>query len=267
MAKRLLALTTILMITLLTACNGNAGGDPLVVQSGSDNQIDWDRNPSTVVFRADVTGGNNDPFLARSELPPCTVYGDNHVVWTNELGPFETQVLEDRLTDDQVRNFVNYVALNEQFYNNAARQDNAPANAVSPVVETLTLFVNSVNLVTDAFAGWTFDYYQRLLKACKDISVAPAIYQPTGAWVSVQSVPYDPTSPGIFWDGQANNLSLAELAASGERRWITDRNVRVIWDILRTSPPSVQFNENELPYHVALEVPNVTRDAQAAPAS
>jgi hypothetical protein len=65
----------------------------------------------------------------------------------------------------------------------------------------------------------------------------------------------------------SSNLNLAELAASGERRWVTDRNVRVIWDILRTSPPSVQFNENELPYHVALEVPNVTRDSPPAPAS
>jgi hypothetical protein len=266
MAKRLLTLTSLMMIVVMTACNSNTGGDPLTVQGGSINPIEWDRNPSTVVFRADVTGGNSDPLLARSELPPCTVYGDNHVVWTNELGPFETQVLEDRLTDDQVRNFVNYVALNEQFYNNAARQDNAPANAVSPVVETLTLFVNNVNLVTDAFAGWTVDYYQRLLKACKDISIAPALYVPTAAWVSVQAVPYDPTSPGIFWDAQANNLSLAELAASGERRWITDRNVRVIWEILRTSPPSVQFNEAELPYHVALEVPNVTRNAPPAPA-
>ncbi len=267
MAKSLLTLTSLLMIALMTACNGgNNGGDPLVVQGGSDNPIEWDRNPSTVIFRADVTGGNGDPFLARNELPPCTVYGDNHVVWTNELGPFETQVLEDRLTDDQVRGFVNYVALNEQFYNNAARQDVAPANAVSPVVETLALFVNGVNHVTDAFAGWNFDYYQRLLKSCKDISIAPAIYGPTAGWISAQVVPYDSTSPGIFWDGQANNLSLAELAASGERRWITDRNVRVIWDILRTSPPRVMFNEGEIPYHMSLEVPNVTRDAPPPPA-
>lgn len=265
MAKRLLTLIGFFMLVLLAACN--AGGDQPPSQVNSANPIEWDRNPSTVVFRVDVTGGNGNPFLARNDIPPCTLYGDNHVVWTNELGPFETQVLEDRLTDDQIRQFVNYVALNEQIYRYPARKDNEPASAVTPVVETLTLFVNGVNHVIDAFAGWDVDYYVRLLKSCKDISIAPALYEPAAAWVSVQSVPYDPTSPGIFWDAQANGLNLAELAASGERRWLTDRNVRVIWNILRTSPPSVQFNEDNLPYHVTLEAPNITRDSPAAPSS
>ena len=267
MVRRLLTVTGLLMIGLLAACNGSTGGDQAPVQVENANVVEWDRSPSTVVFRADVTGGNPDPLLARSEIPACTLYGDNHVVWTNELGPFETQVLEDRVTDDQMRTFVNYVALNEQIYKYPARKDNDPASAVTPVVESLALFVNNVNHVTDAFSGWDIDYYQRLLKACKDVSLAPAIYEPTAGWLSVQAIDYDPTSPGILWDAQANNLNLADLAASGERKWITDRNVRVIWNILRTSPPSVQLNQDNLPYHVALEVPNITRNSPAAPAS
>ncbi|HSS97694.1 MAG TPA: hypothetical protein VLK33_11725 [Terriglobales bacterium] len=267
MVRRLLTLAGLLVIGLLAACNGNAGGNQPPVQVDNASLIEWDRSPSTVVFRADVTGGNPDPLLARSELPACTLYGDNHAVWTNELGPFEVQVLEDRLTDDQMRTFVNFVALNEQIYKYPARKDDDPASAVTPVVESLALFVNNVNHVTDAFSGWDIDYYQRLLKGCKDISLAPAIYEPTAAWISAQAIPYDPTSPGVLWDPQANNLSLADLAASGERKWITDRNVRVIWKILRTSPPSVQLTENDISYHVALEVPNITRESPAAPAS
>jgi len=267
MAKRLLILSSIFIVVLLAACTSNAGGDQPPIQANSSNPIEWDRNPNTVVFRADVTGGSGDPFLARNEIPPCTAYGDNHIVWTNEVGPFEVQVLEDRVTDDQMRQFISFVAINQQIYSYPARRDDAPASAVSPVVETLTLFVNSVNHVTDAFSGWDGEYYQSLLKACKDISVAPVLYEPTAGWVSIQAVPYDPTSPGIVWDGAASGLSLAQLAASGERQWITDRNVRVIWNILRTSPPSVQFNEDNNPYHVALEIPNITRESPAPPSS
>jgi hypothetical protein len=268
MVRRLLTLVGLLVIGLLTACNASLGGDQTApVQVDNASVAEWDRSPSTVVFRADVTGGNADPLLARSEIPACTLYGDNHAVWTNELGPFETQVLEDRLTDDQMRTFINFVALNQQIYKYPARKDDDPASAVTPVVESLALFVNNVNHVTDAFSGWDIDYYQTILKACKDVSLAPVIYEPTVGWVSAQAITYDTTSPSILWDAQANNLSLADLAASGERKWITDRNVRVIWKILRTSPPSVQFSENDMSYHVALEVPNITRESPAAPTS
>jgi hypothetical protein len=267
MAKRLLTVITIILIGLLAACNSNAGGDQPPVQVDNSNPIQWDRNPNTIVFRADVTGGSGDPFLARNEIPPCTVYGDNHIVWTNEVGPFEVQILEDRVTDDQMRQFISFVAIDQNIYRFLARQDDAPASAVSPVVETLTLFVNGLNHVTDAFSGWEGEYYQALLKACRDISVAPVVYEPAAAWVSAQVIEYDPTSPGVFWDAAANGLSLAQLATSGERTWVTDRNVRVLWGILRTSPPSVMFNEDNIPYHVSLEIPNVTRESPAAPSS
>src|SRR5688572_470647 len=112
MAKRLLAGIGLLCLLVTAACQQGGGGAPVV---NSTNPIDWDRNPSTIVFRADITGGSGDPFLAANEIPPCTVYGDNHIVWVNELGPFETQVLEDRVTDDQMRQFINAVALNEQY--------------------------------------------------------------------------------------------------------------------------------------------------------
>jgi hypothetical protein len=265
MAKRLLTWIGKVALVAMAACQPNAVDPNAPAAVDPRNPVEWDRNPSTVVFRADVVGGNGDPFLERNAMPPCTAYGDNHIVWVNELGPFETQVLEDRVTDDQLRTFINYVAIDQGFYSMNERQDNEPASAVNPVVEVLTLFVNNINYQTDAFAGWPVDYYARLLKACKDISVAPVIYEPTAAHVSAQVAVYDPTSPSILWDAQANGLSLAELAASGERRWITDRNVRVIWNILRTSPPGVMFNEGDMQYNVALEIPNVTRNSPPAP--
>lgn len=258
--KRLVCLLSGL---LLAACGGDGGAPAAYV-----SPIEWDRSPTTIVFRADVEGGSpEEEFLARSEIPPCTVYGDNRVVWTNELGPFNTQVLWDKVTDDQIRQFVTDLQINRQFYNYDAKANLEPASATAPVVETLTLFVNGAVHKSDAFGGWDFDYYQQIVDACTQISTAPVLFEPTAGWVSVIAVPYDSDAPILPWDSQASGLDLAALAASGERRWVSDRNVPVLWNMIRTSPPRIQFIEGENQYSIALEVPGVTRNAPPAPQS
>lgn len=259
--KRLVCL---LSMIFLAACGGNTGeGTPV-----ASSPIEWDRSPTTVVFRADVEGGAGaGEFLARNEIPPCTVYGDNRVVWANDIGPFNTQVLWDKISDEQLRQFVSDLTINKHIYTYAARANLEPASANSPAVETLTVFVNSQQHITDAFGGWTMDYYRSILDGCRQISTAPVLFEPTGAWVSALAQAYDFNAPIVAWDAAANNLSLAELAASGERKWITDRNVAVLWNTLRSSPPSTQFVEGEAQYLIALEVPGVTRAAPPAPAS
>jgi hypothetical protein len=187
------------------------------------------------------------------------------VVWTNELGVNDVQILEDRVSDDKVREFINYVALTKQLYNYTAKADTMPLTESKPVVETLTLFVNNVNHKTDAFGGWDYQYYQDVLLNCRQISSAPVIFVPTGAWISARVVPYDGDAARQLWDGKANNLSLKDLAASGQPKWITDRNVGVFWELFLSSPKNTQFAEDDVEYNVAFQVPNITRDAPAAP--
>jgi hypothetical protein len=253
-------------LLVLSACT--ASSDPAQVVSGDPSGITWDRNAAAVVFRADVVGGTTDPLITRSEIPPCTIYGDNRVVWTNRLSQYNLQVLEDRASDEAIRNFVLFMAVNQTYYSYAERQDDQPlTGAGSPVVETLLLHVSGNPHLTDAFAGWSLDYYQRIIDNCKALGLAPVLVEPTAAWVSAQAVPYDPSVPQIFWDAAANGLRLSEVAQAAERRWIADRNVRVIWSILRESPPNILFNEDGSTYRVALEVPNLTRESPPPPAS
>src|SRR5438552_3641184 len=129
MSKRLLMSLAVLLVTMTACAAGATSNNAPVSQT---NPIDWDRNPKTVVFRADVTGGSMDPFFALSEVPPCTIYGDNHVVWVNELGVNDTQILEDRVTDDKVRDFVNYVALTKGLYGYTAKADTMPLTDTKP---------------------------------------------------------------------------------------------------------------------------------------
>jgi len=256
----------LLMIVALAAC-GSAPASQTSTDGGSSSPIVWDRSPETIVFRADVVGGSDADLLpALSEIPPCTVYGDNRVVWTNELGTYNTQVLWDRVTDDQIQTFITYLTINKQIYGFEARGDLQPPGSAQPVVETLTVFVNGLEHRTDAFAGWDFDYYQDILNQCRNISRAPVLYEPEAAWLTAQEVTYDSNVPLVPWDGKASGLSLAELAASGEPRWISGNNLRVLWNIVRTSPPRLQFIQDGVPYLIALQVPGVTRQSPPAPA-
>jgi hypothetical protein len=163
-------LVYLLSAIFLAACGGAGSGTP----SANNSPIIWDRSPSTIVFRADVEGGRaEDDFLTRNEIPACTVYGDNRVVWTNDLGSFNVQVLWDKVSDAQIQQFVTDLQINKQIYNYDAKANLQPPSAESPVVETLTLFVNGKVHKTDAFGGWNLDYYRRVVDSCKQLSTAP----------------------------------------------------------------------------------------------
>lgn len=257
----------LLMILALAACGGAPAG-PTSTDGGFSGPIVWDRSPETIVFRADVVGGSDADLLpALSEIPPCTVYGDNRVVWTNELGTYDTQVLWDKVTDEQIQNFITYLTINKQIYSSQSRGELQPPGSAQPVVETLTVFVNGVEHRTDAFAGWDFDYYQDILNQCRSISQTPVLYEPEAAWLTAQAVSYDSNAPLVPWDGTASGLDLAELAAAGEPRWISGPNLRILWNIVRTSPPRVQLIQDGVPYFIALQVPGVTRQSPPAPAA
>ncbi len=253
-----------LLVLLLTACGG--GDQPALPASNSN--VTWDTSPSTIVFRADVTGGTQDPLLDRNWVPDCTIYGDGRLIWLNNLGVANTQVLEDQLTADQIRIFVfNNLAVNRGIYNypDRSKQVRPATSDVQPVVEVLTLNVNGTLHITDAFAGWDRAYYDSIVTDCHALSLQPVLFVPTAAWVTAQPVAYDPRAAAVPWDAQANGLSLQETAASNDRRWVQGQAVGAMWNLIRTSAPDLVFYEGDTQYRVTVEVPNVTRDAPAAP--
>jgi hypothetical protein len=250
-----------LLLITLAACDNSAN----TAGSGGGDPIQWDRSPSAIVFRAEVRGGEYEgTFLSRNEIPLCTIYGDNRVVWTSEGGGVN-QVLYDQVTDERIREFVNYLAVVETIYQYTAGADDLPPASVSPVVETLTLHVNDVEHRTDAFGGWNIDYFERILRACRSISNAPVVFEPEGGWVSAEAVAYSSEAISSAWDANAAGLSFAELATSGTPRWITGDLVRIVWNALRQSPFDSRFREGDSQYRVALQVPNVTYNSPPPP--
>jgi hypothetical protein len=257
----------ILLLLILAACEGggSANDDPFA----SNSIITWDRSPQTVVFRTEVVGGDNaDAFLTRNQIPLCTIYGDNRVVWLNDLGDFNTQVLWDKVTDQQIQDFISYITVAQQVFNYDSGADLQPPSALQPVREVITISVSGRIHQTDSMSStpWPLDYFETIVGFCKLVSQAPVLFEPTGAWVTVQAVPYDSNRPLQIWDSSVSTFKLHEVAERGEPVWLADNNVRVLWNIIRTSSPQVLFSDLDgNAFEVVMEVPGVHPNAPAAP--
>ncbi len=246
---------TLALIMLIAACRP-------APQEVEPNIVRWDRSPQNIVFRADVVGGESD-FQARNDLPNCTIYGDNHVVWVNELGPSQVQVLEDRLPDAAINAFVQYLAVDERLYTFEARLKEIQAQAdVNPVVETVSINVNDLPHNADSFGGWDGDWFPRVLAACKHLSQAPVLVAPSSGWISARSVPFSMQPPIATWDAAAMGLSLNSV--TGAPKWISGSSAASLWTTIHSLPSNLVFEDGSDYFEVALQVPGITRDSPPA---
>lgn len=258
-------LAVFLLLGALTACQvlGGSGSTSSTSTNpvGDNDPIQWDRDPYAVVFRAEVVGGfDASAIYAKNRIPYCTIYGDGHVIWTVD----NSEIIIDQLDDRVIRDFISYLTIQERIYTYRAPSELA-ISAVPPVVEMLTVHVNDVVHTTDSLASWPDGYFSRILSACQQLGRTPSIYEPQGAWLTVQETIYDPTIPTQLWDEEATGINLSELANSGQAIWVTGVNARALWSYIRSNSPDIQLSTSLADYHYALEVPGVTKDAPLPP--
>jgi len=252
----------ILLLLTLAACGGGDDGDTFNPDSGE--AITWDRSPGTIVFRMEVVGGEQT-FDDLNDVPYCTIYGDNRIVWTVTAGDTTTQILYDVLTDQAIRSFVSDMTIAKRLFEYEAGLPLQPPSDPAPVVEQITINVAGRQHVTDGFGGWDYNFFEDIRNQCVSLSPSPTIYEPTEAWLTVQASEYDPTAAEILWDAAAADLDLAAIASSGEPAWITGGNVRFFWNRIHSGSGGLQFTQDGQTFLVALQVPNVTRDAPQPP--
>ena len=123
--------------------------------------IDWDRSPASIVFQADVVGGPQD-ITRMSEVPICTIYGDNRIVWVNELDAFHVEILYDFLTDAAISDFITYLTVQERIYTYEAYATEQANGGIAPVFEVVTINVNGQLHSADAFSGWDSEWFSRV---------------------------------------------------------------------------------------------------------
>lgn len=263
--RRWLMLMSLALV--LAACGGGdgGGGDP-----NSEHLVNWVRDPYSVIFRAEVVGGqsNENDYYRLNEVPPCTIYGDGRVVWTEERPTGGVpSVLFDFLTEEQISSFVLGLTVEGRFLTYTEEFPNQIPTSETPVYEKMTLFINDVTHVTDEFAEWPDRYYEQFLTQCRKLGATPRIFEPDGAWISAQTIEYDGTLASIYWEPEAAGLIINQIFASGEKRWIEGQIVRVLWKALHDNGLNTQFTEGDLTYNILLQVPGVTLDAPPAPAA
>ncbi|MFW5748435.1 MAG: hypothetical protein ACOCYT_02345 [Chloroflexota bacterium] len=258
-----------LLVSLLTACGGgdNTDGES-DVESVSDPAavIQWDRNPSNIIFRADIASADaEEGFFARSEIPLCTIYGDGRVIWLSESAadPIDS-VLTGPVDDQRIRFFVENVTFYRDIYSYGAEAD-LQMSETPPIVETLYINVNDVEHVTDMFSGWDDQYFESIVTECQTLSPRPQIYRPDGAWIRVREESYNPNQPSVLWDADVTGMDLAEIAASGEPIWVTGRLARLFWSYRTRAPLDLQYSQGAGNFVVAMEIPNLTRFSPPAP--
>ncbi len=275
---RVLIALSVLTALLLSGCqSGSAGGptpDPSLARPDLVGLIDWDRSPSTVIFRAEVvgsTGAADEDLLLRNEVPLCSVYGDNRVVWTTASGEREdAAVVWDRVSDEDIRLFIEELSITYGLYGYGAAsgtptpEPDPEEGDSAPVVERLTLFINDNVHQTTARDGWPVDLFPNVLERCRVISRTPIRYEPPGVWLTVRALETSDLT-GVTWSQTASGLDLAAYAGGSERQWVSGDNAYYLWEIVRTFGRDVVLQQRDQAFQVAVEAPGVTTLSPPAP--
>ncbi|MBK8020424.1 MAG: hypothetical protein IPK19_03100 [Chloroflexi bacterium] len=263
-----------LLLLLMAACQqGASPAAPTAVVNatvlGEDfnpqpGLITWQREPNYVLFRAEIIG-SNDAFLARNTVPECTIYGDNRIVWQNNLDSSEVQILEDRLSDGTISAFVQYLTVNERVYTYTERLPEVAAQfETTPVVERVTVAVNGITHRADGLSGWDPGWFDRVLTACQTLSTAPVLVVPGSGWLSTREVAFNPQPPLILWDAGVTGISLAGFTGDTPG-WVQGAGVGQLWNRIRALPVNSLYRDGDRTFQVALQVPGVTLGSPPQP--
>ncbi|MCA9881917.1 MAG: hypothetical protein KC708_03060 [Anaerolineae bacterium] len=269
MRRFALLIVLIASMTVLAACGGASDDTSQSAGDGGVEQgvVHWPRDPQFILFRAEVIGGDgSDTIVGLNNIPRCSIYGDGRIVWTvpNQSG-FE-DVRFDYLSDEVIIDFVNFLVVTNRFYTYDAVFERTVPTVAQPVYEKLSLNVNDSEHSTDAFAEWPSGFYSDIVERCGSIAPTPRIFEPQGAWLTTEIMEYNPQSPTEYWEPEASGLNLADASDPDSKLWLEGSNVLILWDVMRTNPPDIQFNQNGMYYQLALQVPGVTINAPLAPA-
>ncbi len=238
----------------------------LPVNSGGPPGFNWDKNPNSIILRLDRQLQGDTRVSAMNRLPLCTLYGNGHLVWTNEAPPDGEQVLEAQLDDTAIRVFLDLAIRQQHFFSVPDYAAGQLAPAGEYIVESMALNLKDAVRTVRSYGHWPNNEFQMLLDKCTHLTSQPALYAPTGAWLSVFLADQSDSGSGAPIQWQSNQpFKLSDVAASGKPIWISGSLLGTLWTIQRQTLGAVQWLENGKSYQIGLQVPDISRDSPAPP--
>lgn len=252
-------------LLLLTACGGDSDDNKNDGNSSNTDNLglfEWDRSADTVILRMDDQAAYEPQAYFDNDIPICTLWGDGRLVWVNLLAG-RSEVLESRLTDDQIRSLIETV-IRTGFYD--WENDIVPPGTDSPILQSLTLSLYESSRTVERYSPWPANGFESLRQTCTNLTETRALVVPTGGWMKAYEVEIDPTAKVIPWPRTAP-FTLEELASSGTPRWIESPWAEFVWTNITRELGVVQVREGGKAYLISLQVPGISRDAPPAPES
>lgn len=243
----------LILVLLFTACDRQEDATPAPENSGG---IQWARAADAIVVRLEARRYDLNPVQMANLIPPCTLWGDGHLVWLNPL-PGETQVLEARLDDATIRSFIQFI-VGTGFYgwqSNFLYPDN-----FNPEIQSIrvSLYEND-RTVSRYTADWPVDGYNTILNRCRALATQPVLYLPAGGWLSAATVEQAENTPTWQWSPETAGFALADLT---EPRWLTGEALVQVWQNTIVQPAYAL--ENNQAYQLTLQVPGLSRESPPA---
>jgi hypothetical protein len=244
---------------VLAACNTAAPANTAVP---AGPVLGWDRDPGAIIVRLDRMNIQAPEQERPNMLPPCTLYGDGHVVWVNSIPPDGEEVLEAYVDDVTIRGFLEFIIRDNQFYSvpDYAAQELPPDS--STLLESITLSLSDQVRTVRNYRTWENDLYTRIRERCTSLTDVYARYVPQGAWVTFIPLEVRTDAPERIWQPNAP-FRLAD--ATEQAVWATGPALIELWDYQRQTLNQGVWLENEQPYRAVIQVPNISRDSPPAP--
>ncbi len=260
---RRVLLCSLLIMLALAACSDKKSDDKEANSGGQLGLFDWNRDPNTIVVRLDSQPNRESPSYLLNSIPPCTVWGDGHVVWSTTDATGAEEILEARIEDDAtLRGFLEDI-INRGFYD--WEDELIPPSTLDPIIESVTVALYDEVHTVQRFSNWPQNGYAQILDNCRSLSDKPVRVLPTAGWVSAYSVPRDASGPSWLWPPTAP-FTLKELAENGESKWLEGSLATEAWLSARETRGSAQVLEQTgEAYLIAIVVPGYSRDSAPAP--
>ena len=271
--RRVLYVFVLAVILTGSACNpvnnSTPTGDGGVAAQDVASVLEWDHAPDAVVVRMDTKGSTGDPVYDDNTIPYCTLFGDGHVMWVDPYADPE-QVLEDRVSEQVVRDFLEYV-IGTGFYTwdpvtglllPATTEPDTPG----PIVERITVTLYGQTVEQTALSNWPREAFANILERCQHLSDSPAIFQPSGAWLSAVPSPMRTDIPSLPWESFAQSFPGVDITTMtlDAPLWATGDLLRVSWELVREG--RVQITRDNIAYRLVVQVPGLQPYAPPAPA-